>query len=101
MAELNCSATNCCYNEDRLCTKGDILVGGKDAACPNETCCESFSAAGNYRNACGCGSSNVSIDCEASSCAFNKSSKCTAGHVEIKGSGAVQCGETECATFIE
>lgn len=101
MAELNCSAMSCAYNSDKKCTKGDILVGGREAACANETCCESFSVSGTYRNACGCDSRNVSIDCEATGCAYNRSCKCTAGHVEIKGAGACQCGETECATFAE
>ena len=32
MAELNCGATNCCYNKDCYCCKGDIMVGGKHAS---------------------------------------------------------------------
>ena len=42
MAELKCAVDNCTYNSDRLCCKGDILVGGKNARKEDETCCESF-----------------------------------------------------------
>ena len=31
MADLKCAATNCTYNEDNYCSKGDIMVGGKHA----------------------------------------------------------------------
>ena len=42
MAELKCAVDNCTYNSGRLCCKGDILVGGKNARKEDETCCESF-----------------------------------------------------------
>ena len=31
MAELKCLAEKCVYNKDYLCSKGDIMVGGKHA----------------------------------------------------------------------
>ena len=42
MAELKCTAVNCTYNKEKLCSKGDIMVGGKHACKMDETCCESF-----------------------------------------------------------
>ena len=31
MADLKCVVENCTYNKDCLCSKGDIMVGGKHA----------------------------------------------------------------------
>ena len=42
MAELKCVAENCVYNKNYLCSKGDIMVGGKHAEEIDDTCCESF-----------------------------------------------------------
>ena len=36
------SFENCTYNKEHLCSKGDIMVGGKHACCCDQTCCESF-----------------------------------------------------------
>ena len=43
----------------------------------------------------------ISIDCEAVKCVYNSNYKCTASHVDIKGCGACDCGETACSTFKE
>ena len=42
MADLKCVVENCTYNKDCLCSKGDIMVGGKHACDCDGTCCESF-----------------------------------------------------------
>ena len=42
MANLKCVVENCTYNKDCLCSKGDIMVGGKHACDCDGTCCESF-----------------------------------------------------------
>ncbi|MGN1146060.1 MAG: DUF1540 domain-containing protein, partial [Acetatifactor sp.] len=42
MADLKCAVTNCTYNDDCYCCKGDIMVGGKHACRHEDTCCESF-----------------------------------------------------------
>ena len=42
MAELKCMAEKCNYNKDCLCSKGDIMVGGKNACESSDTNCESF-----------------------------------------------------------
>ena len=41
MPLLSCSAQNCVYNEDKYCSKGDILVQGDEAQTACETCCPS------------------------------------------------------------
>ena len=40
MADLKCVVENCTYNKDCLCSKGDIMVGGKHACDCDGTCCE-------------------------------------------------------------
>lgn len=102
MAELKCVVENCTYNNDKYCCKGDIMVGGKEAQKENDTCCESFKdrtgeSASNAMNPC----RTISIDCEAVKCVYNTNYKCYAEHVDIKGCGACDCGETACATFKE
>lgn len=102
MVELKCAVDNCTYNRDRLCCKGDILVGGKNARKEEDTCCESFqqrkgSAAANSMNP----AKTISIDCQAVKCVYNTDYKCSAEHVDIRGCGACDCGETNCATFRE
>ena len=42
MADLKCAVENCTYNEQHLCCKGDIMVGGQHACSCDGTCCESF-----------------------------------------------------------
>ena len=39
MTILNCSATTCVYNENELCSRGEIEVMGADARRSDETCC--------------------------------------------------------------
>ncbi len=102
MAELKCTVTNCTYNNDKYCSKGDIMVGGKTANRIDDTSCESFrerkgDSASNAMSPC----RTISIDCEAVKCKYNSNYKCYAEHVDIKGCGACGCGETACATFQE
>ena len=42
MADLKCGVTNCGYNKDSCCCKGDICVGDERAENAASTCCESF-----------------------------------------------------------
>lgn len=105
MAELKCGAVSCVYNEDKLCSKGDIMVGGKHACSCNDTCCESFvckkCATDSYTSAISHPSNVISIDCEAVKCIYNSNYKCVAEHVDISGQKANECHETACATFKE
>ncbi|MEY8518702.1 DUF1540 domain-containing protein [Lachnospiraceae bacterium 29-84] len=100
MTRLRCSARNCMYNEDQLCSKGDIEIGGRGASKPNETCCESFQERrGGMKNSVGRPQKEVEIDCRATNCNFNQDCKCCADEIGIAGSNACNCGETECASF--
>lgn len=103
MAELKCGVENCTYNKERLCSKGDIMVGGKHADNSDDTCCESFMERrdGAFTSAIEHPSKIISIDCEAVKCIYNSNYKCVADHVDIMGSGADSSRETSCATFAE
>ena len=105
MAELKCGAESCVYNREKLCSKGDIMVGGKHACNSEETCCESFICkkpdVDAYTSAIAHPSHVISIDCEAVKCVYNSNYKCVAEHVDIKGHGAEESKETVCATFKE
>lgn len=105
MAELKCGVRECTYNEECLCAKGDIMVGGKVASHEDETCCESFmrrrEGRDSFSNSVGRPSKLISIDCEAVKCVYNSNYKCVADHVDIKGCGCNDCEDTACATFTE
>ncbi|MCH5250752.1 MAG: DUF1540 domain-containing protein [Lachnospiraceae bacterium] len=103
MALLKCGVENCCYNEEACCCKGDIMVGGQHADTSRDTCCESFSQRkdDSYTSSLNHPSLTISIDCEAINCMYNSNYRCHAEHVDIKGSGAANCKETECSTFRE
>ena len=103
MAELKCGVENCTYNKERLCSKGDIMVGGKHADNADDTCCESFMERrdGAFTSSTAHPSKTISIDCEAVKCVYNSNYKCVADHVDITGCGADSSRETSCATFAE
>lgn len=105
MADLKCSVENCTYNAEHLCSKGDILVGGRHACSCDETCCESFAqrreGSDSFQNTTRQPGKMTSIDCEAAKCVYNSDYKCTAGHVDISGCGACDCQGTACATFTD
>lgn len=105
MAELRCVVDSCTYNEDQLCSKGDILVGGRNACCCDETSCESFmqrrEGQDAFKSSACHAARTINIDCEAEKCVYNSDYKCTAGHVDIKGCRACDCQQTVCATFEE
>ena len=42
MTKLDCTVTNCFYNDDKSCCKGDIMVEGEEARESGSTCCGSF-----------------------------------------------------------
>ena len=99
MTDLKCTVENCTYNKERLCSKGDIMVGGRHACCENETCCESFlprkGASNSYTN-CTCHpTSNISIDCEAAKCTYNKNYKCTAAPATARRPSAPHSGNPD------
>lgn len=105
MADLKCTVETCAYNKECLCSKGDIMVGGKNAKDCEETCCESFAQRradnDSYTSSLNHPTRTISIDCEATRCMYNNNYKCVAEHVDIRGGDACECRETACATFKE
>lgn len=101
MPLLSCSAQNCVYNQDRYCSKGDILVQGDGAQNACETCCSSFreTTEENWKNSMGTPAATVQIDCTACNCHYNEDNRCMAGQVDIAGQSACTCNQTECSTF--
>ena len=102
MTLLKCSATTCLYNENQLCSRGEIDVMGESAKNAEDTSCGSFrertsGAMNSTRNSCGCES--IQIDCKAQNCTYNEHCKCTAASIDVAGSGAKACSETKCDTF--
>ena len=74
MTLLKCSAHNCCYNKNSLCSKGSINVDGAEARYADDTACESFrdqkdGAAMNAVDS-GCGCETINIDCKAHNCTY-------------------------------
>jgi hypothetical protein len=41
-SQISCVASNCMYNKNQRCNSDDILVNGKNAKGPVETCCSTF-----------------------------------------------------------
>ncbi|MDE6903378.1 MAG: DUF1540 domain-containing protein [Lachnospiraceae bacterium] len=101
MTRLVCSATNCLYNDDRYCCKGDIQIEGEGATTSNATCCSSFRERKGEmgRNAAMEPTRDIEIDCKACHCKYNEDCRCTADQIGIGGSHACKCQETECMTF--
>ncbi|MDO4345133.1 MAG: DUF1540 domain-containing protein [Eubacteriales bacterium] len=101
MPLLSCSAVKCIYNMDRYCQKGDILVSGDHAEEASETCCSSFreNVSGEAKNSVGEPDKHIWIDCTACHCRYNENEECHAKKVDISGSSACQCRQTECSTF--
>lgn len=105
MTDLKCTVENCIYNKESLCSKGDIMVGGRGAQSVDQTCCESFSQKRegheSYTSSAYHPAHSISVDCEAANCAYNQNYRCSAKHVDIQGScQTCNCRETLCATFI-
>ena len=102
MTRLDCNVVSCSYNENRLCKRENITVGGKEAHKPSETVCESFCPRGTntMTNLDSKGpSAETNIACNVVTCMYNKNQKCAADHIQIAGQKAVTLGETECGTF--
>ena len=102
MTILKCHATTCAYNEDTLCSRGEINVMGDSARSADETSCGSFQkkGSGTVNSTIGCcGCETIQIDCKAHNCTYNENCKCTAASIDVDGSNATACSETKCDTF--
>lgn len=102
MTRLDCNVVNCSYNENKLCKRENITVGGMQARKASETVCESFYPKGTntMTNLDSKGpKAETNIACNAVTCVYNNNKKCTASKIQIGGMKAVSSGETECGTF--
>lgn len=101
MTNLDCTVTNCVYNDEKCCCKGDIEVKGENARKTEETCCGSFveQKEKQEKNVVGQPAKGIEVSCEACKCEFNENYKCSAEHIGIAGKNACSCRETECASF--
>ena len=103
MTILNCSATKCLYNENELCSRGDIEITGDNAHRADETNCGSFrdraTAGMTNSKAHHCGCEKINIDCKAQECTYNDQRKCTASAIDVVGCSTDGCNETKCNTF--
>ena len=99
MTRLDCSVVNCTYNKDNSCCKDNIHVGGHNAKVTDQTCCESFRERkyDGTRNADDIPSKPTEVGCDATT--YNQSCKCHADQIQVSGSNACHCDQTECATF--
>ena len=81
--------------------RGNITVEGAHANRNSETSCGSFEEKKN----CGCANSTgkppkmSDVTCEAVNCKFNEGRKCHAKDIQVAGTNACTCMETECASF--
>lgn len=99
MTDLGCCVSYCVHNEDHMCCKGNIKVGGAHATEPETTFCSSFEerTGDSMKNGCCKPDKKIEIRCEAENCVYNDKHSCTAKHVDVGHS--VAQGKTECSTF--
>ena len=102
MTKLECMVVNCAYNNNKMCKRENITVGGHEAHKASETACKSFSPKGtNTLNSVSNSTAEkaTNVACDAVTCKYNQGKKCTADQIAIAGVHAVTNGETECGTF--
>lgn len=100
MNNLMCSVNTCTYNENNLCCRESIKVGGKNTITANFTSCESFRRKeGQLNNDVQSPNNLLSVVCEAINCKYNNEKICEAKSISIEGSYALSDIQTECATF--
>lgn len=101
MTKLDCSVVNCTYNKENSCCKDNIHVGGHDAVVTDQTCCESFQERkySGASNANDIPSKPTEVSCDATSCCYNHSCKCSAEQIQVAGANASDRKQTKCSTF--
>ena len=101
MSKLDCTVTNCFYNDDKCCCKGDIMVEGEEARESGSTCCGSFveKKTSTAKNSVSQPKKDIEVGCHACHCVHNEDCRCMADKIGIAGANACQCQETECITF--
>lgn len=101
MPRLECSVTNCRYNQEHGCIRDNISVGGAGARKTSETSCDSFEErrGDSFTNSFSEPSMYTNIRCEAKKCVHNDDCSCKADHIGVEGTNACRCEQTGCGTF--
>lgn len=102
MTNLQCGVETRANNAQGCCCLPGITVGGDHACQCGDTCCRSFHPkTEGAQNSIRHDSPNPSsqISCSAKTCAYNESGLCSARQITVRGDGAGQPSQTECATF--
>lgn len=102
MPELKCTVETCVHNRTNFCDRGHIDITGGLALAKCETACSSFKdySLHSYSNSNKGASISADITCEASNCQHNTDCNCQAECVDVQGSNACQCDDTECGSFV-
>ena len=98
MTNLYCSVQSCASNQDGCCRLSHIQVGGGDAHCRADTCCDSYTArSAKPTNSVERGQAAIAteISCSAHNCGYNRNQACYATEINVCN---CQRG-TECASF--
>lgn len=102
---IQCSATSCTHNKEKVCYANGILIEGSNAHTSSDTACSSYTESsgndsGNFENAINSGDSPcVRIACEAQSCMYNDHEKCMAGTIVVNGSASRSYDLPDCETY--
>lgn len=100
MAQINCTVTNCYFNNRQGCTAPSIEVDGKKAEKSRLTSCNTFiEQKPGIRSSVSEPKSDTDIKCEAVKCIYNKSEHCNASDILVNGRNASVPEETCCSTF--
>ena len=102
MTNLQCGVETCANNAQGCCCLTGMSVGGELAIQLGVTLCGSFHPkTEGAQNSIRHDSPNPSsqISCSAKTCAYNESGLCSARQITVRGDGAGQPSQTECATF--
>lgn len=104
MPKLNCSVSNCYYNESKKCCRDDIKISGSDATVTDGTFCGSFKEKLDKvtSKSCHCNegpATKLDVKCEAKNCVYNDNAKCHAAEITISGNGAKHESQTACGSF--
>lgn len=114
MNKLKCSAVNCLYNYDALCSAETIKVQGEQAMGSGATFCGTFSSKsiGNYvssitnmnyggaaKQLFNTAAMEPHVLCDAVNCIYNANQLCNADNVQIQNEVSTTAEQTECQTF--
>jgi len=107
MPRLKCGVDSCVFWKSKLCTRSGIQVKGDTALDNDETRCSSYhkkdreSKSDLYNIELGSFGidMNLSVNCEAVNCKYNRNLLCHAQEIKIDGSRAKNTKDTFCSSF--